>query len=212
MLRLRAIYKTFFWGLFLLPIFLFGQDHYVQVSGLVKNKADGNMLEGVKITNLTRPSVSMSNASGVFSIVAVPGDKIRFSHLSMDSYFITVPKNAGKSYFEVVELNIDPEEIERVLIERLPAWADLADSLMNYDIPPDAARELAERHPDVFTILDTVVAHEPSLLRFKNGKVESSPISWFYEKVIKKIRERQPKPEKKATLPKFRKREKEISN
>jgi len=193
--------------LFTLPLAAQDELNYVQVSGIISNKSDNLPIQGVKVTNLTRAQITISNAKGVFSMVAVTGDQIRLSHLGMDAIVFDVPFDQGSRYFQEIKLDIDPSVIEAVVVNGLPSLDDLGDELMALHVPKDPARELAERNPDLFNILDTIEAYEASLLRIKNGKVESSPITWFYEKVYKKIKAKVPKPGKVDKLPAWKEEE-----
>ena len=101
--------------------------HYVQLSGLIMNEADNNApVPGVRITNLTRPTVTLSNDKGFFTLVAVNGDRIGLSHVGMESVYIDIPKDAGSKMFETILLELDPTVIEEVVID-LPSLEDLQD-------------------------------------------------------------------------------------
>ena len=170
---------------------------YVQFSGKVIQFDDGEPIQGVRVTNMNRGTMAFSNAKGVFSIVVAPEDKVQLSHIGMNHEYVVIPQKTDSKMYREITLDIDPQEIEEVLVSGLPSLDELGDRLMAMDIDDDPARQLALNNPDMFNILDTIIAHEPALLAFRNGKVESSPISWFYEKVYKKIKERLPKPNRK---------------
>lgn len=179
-------------------------EGYVQYSGKIVQFATGEPIQGVRVTNLNKGTMTLTNKKGIFTIVVSRQDKIQFSHLGMEHQYSIIPKDADTKVYEEKALNIEPQLIDEVVVGMLPSLDDLADRLMAMDIPKDPSRELALRNPDMFNILDTIIAHEPSLIGFKNGKVESSPISWFYENVYKKIKERVPKPKRKEVLPEFK--------
>ena len=187
-------------------------ESFVQFSGKVVQFDNGDPIQGVRVTNLTRGTMAFSNANGIFSIVVAPEDKVQLSHIGMSHQFYTIPARSDSKIYREFTLDIEPEKIKEVLVSGLPPIDELGERLMALQIDEDPARQLALENPDLFNILDTIIAHEPSLLSFKNGKVESSPISWFYEKVYKKIKEKLPKPARKEDLPKFKKRDQEISN
>jgi len=209
-----------------LTLFFFGwltfsansQDslRYVQLSGIIMNEADNSApVPGVKITNLTRPTVTLSNDKGLFSLVAVTGDRIGLSHLGMESVYITIPLDADSKVFETIMLDLDPTVIEQVVID-LPSFDELAKEFMAQEVEDDPSRALALANEDVFNILDTIEDYGAPILRFKNGEIQSSPITWFYENVYKKIKEKLPKPKRAALLPKWKDsdkdKEKKISN
>ena len=200
-----------FFILFLFPFLSFSQTKkedkqvdYIQFSGKVVQVDTGKPIQGVRVTNLTRGLITLSNDKGHFTIVAAANDKIQLSHIGMAHQFLTIPDQEGSKIYKDFALAIEDQEIQEVLINGLPSLDELGDRLMAMDIDNDPARQLALDNPDVFNILDTIIAHEPALIAFKNGKVESSPISWFYEKVYKKIKERLPKPNRKEILPEFK--------
>lgn len=187
-------------------------ESYVQFSGKVVQFDTGNAIQGVRVTNLTRGTMAFSNEKGIFTIVVAPKDKVQLSHIGMSHQFYTIPEESDSKIYREFTLDIEAEKIKEVLISGLPPIDELGERLMALNIDEDPARQLALDNPDMFNILDTIIAHEPSLLSFKNGKVESSPISWFYEKVYLKIKEKLPKPKRKEELPKFKKQEGDISN
>lgn len=182
---------------------------YTQFSGKIVQFDNGEPIAGVRITNLSRNSMAFSNKKGIFSIVVAPKDLVQFSHIGMEHEFYTIPEQTDSKIYREFTLDIDPNEIKAVLVSSLPKIDELGERLMALKIDEDPSRRLALENPDVFNILDTIVVHEPALVAFRNGKVESSPISWFYEKVYKKIKERLPKPKRKEVLPKFKKEQNE---
>ncbi len=184
---------------------------YVQYSGKIVQLETGEPIAGVRVTNLNMGTMTLSNSKGIFTIVASRKDRIQFSHLGMEHVYSVIPEDADSKVYEEKALAIAPKDIEAVLVGSLPSLDELADRLMAMDVPDDPSRMLALQNPDMFNILDTIIAYEPSLVSFKNGKVESSPISWFYENVYKKIKERVPKPQRKAILPVY-KREPKVEN
>ena len=184
------------------------EPRLVQYSGKIVTFDTGEPVAGVRVTNLNKQLMTLTNNKGFFTIVASPKEKIQFSHLGMEHQFSVIPEDSGTKVYEEKALNIGTTEIEAVVIsDQLPPLNELYDRLLAMDIEDDPARELALRNPDLFNILDTIIAHDPSLLAFKNGNIESSPISWFYEKVYLKIKEKLPKPNRKAVLPVYRKEE-----
>ncbi len=186
-------------------------EHYVQYSGKIVQFETGEPIHGVRVTNLNKDLVTLTNKKGVFTIVASRRDKIQFSHLGMEHVYSIIPEDADSKVYEEKALAISSKDIEAVVITDLPPLDELADRLMAMDIPDSRDRQLALQNPDIFNILDTIIAHEPALVAFKNGKVESSPISWFYEKVYKKIKERIPKPNRLKEIPEY-KPEEDIEN
>jgi len=181
----------------------------VQYSGKIVQFDTGKPIQGVRVTNLNKELITLTSVEGYFTIVASPSDRIQFSHLGMSHQYSIIPLDADSKVYEEKALAIKPEDIEAVIIQTtLPPLDELYERLMALEVDDDPARELALQNPDMFNILDTIIAHEPSLLAFKNGKVESSPISWFYDKVYLKIKERVPKPKRREILPVYKKEEK----
>lgn len=180
---------------------------YIQFSGKIVQLENSKPIQGVRLTNLNRSTMAFSNADGVFTIVVAPKDTIQLSHIGMQHEYVTIPDQQMSKMYREFSLSIDEQEIEQVLINGLPPLDKLEETLMALHIEDDVNRRLAMENPDTFNILDTIMAHEPSLLAIKNGQIESSPISWFYERVYKKIKEKLPKPKRKEVLPKFKTKE-----
>lgn len=184
---------------------------YVQVSGLIMNEANNLPISGVTITNETRSGATRTNSKGFFTLPTVSGDRLVIAHVGMESRYIDVPHDQGSKVFENLLLDIDPTLIKTVVVE-LPAYDELLDEMMRLDVPTDEARELAERNPDVFNVLDSIEAYGAPILRFRNGEIQSSPITWFYENVYKKIKEKLPKPKRAEKLPKWREKKSDDSS
>lgn len=189
------------------------EQRLIQYTGKIVDFDTGKPIQGVRVTNLNKELMTLTNDRGFFTIVASPTEKIKFSHLGLEDQYSIIPENSESSkIYEEKALSLGTQNIEAVVIDdQLPPLDELYERLIAIEIKEDPDRELALRNPELFNILDTIIAHDPSLLAFKNGEIESSPISWFYEKIYLKIKEKLPKPKRKELLPVYRK-ENETSN
>ncbi len=95
--------------LFLLPLFTFAQSKLI--GGVIKD-ADGNLLPGVSVVNMTTELGNLTDFDGNFTIKASEGDVLKISYIGMETKDITV----GASNKLDVVLTASVEQIEEVVV------------------------------------------------------------------------------------------------
>ena len=166
---------------------------YVSIAGQIKDATSGDIISGVKITNETRNNANLSKQNGFYTIVAVTGDIIRFSHLGYEPIYMKVNQDAGSK--ETVMIEMDPSDvyIEEVVVGTLPSLDELNDAFMALDVDDDLSRELAEQNPDTFNILESIDEPAPA-----------GPVSFLKKHVFDKIKQKKKKKGRAKELPKYK--------
>ena len=166
---------------------------YVSIAGQIKNAQSGDILSGVKITNESRNNTVISKGNGFYSIVAVTGDIIRFTHVGYEPIYMKVNNDAGST--ETVMVQMDPSDIyiEEVVVGELPSLDELDEAFMALEVDDDKSRELAEKNPETFRILEEIEEPAPG-----------GPVSFLKKHVFDKIKKKSKKPGRAKNLPKYK--------
>jgi hypothetical protein len=92
---------------------------------------------------------TLSNEQGVFSIVALKGDVIEFTHVSYKPKVITIPKNLEGTQYSVVQLMIaDTVYLPATIIRPRPTADQFARDFINNKVPDDDY-EIARKNTSV---------------------------------------------------------------
>src|SRR5829696_164500 len=83
------------------------KDSVVQLYGIVMTADSlvGIPAVSVSIKGTTRGTVT--NGQGVFSIVALKGDIVEFTHVSYKTKIITIPRNIEGNQYNIVQLMVE---------------------------------------------------------------------------------------------------------
>ena len=94
---------------------------------------------------------TITNNSGVFSIVVLKGDQVEFTHVSYKTKLVTVPRNLEGNQYSVVQLMIaDTIYLPATIIRPRPSAAQFARDFANIKVPDDDL-EIARRNNSVAT-------------------------------------------------------------
>src|SRR5689334_1979777 len=83
------------------------KDSVVQLYGIVMTADSLKGIEAVSVTIKGSNRGTITNYQGVFSIVALKGDEIEFSHVSYKTKRITVPRDIEGNQYSVVQLMVE---------------------------------------------------------------------------------------------------------
>ena len=93
-----------------------GSDRYVQVSGIISDET-GRLVPGVVIISQKLRRGTLSEPTGIYSIISLPGDTISFRALGYKRYHTIIPNNyAGRFASADIRLEFDTVQIEGVNI------------------------------------------------------------------------------------------------
>lgn len=195
----KAMYTLLMLGLFMVVGQLSkAQDdslRYVNLAGQITDAKSGKILRGVKIYNETRDYGGLSKRNGFYTMVAVTGDIIRFSHVGYEPIYMRINQSASSKETVMVQMDENALYIEEVDVDaNLPSVDDLNDAFMEVEVTDDLNRELAEQNPETFTILSEIETPPPG-----------GPVSFLKTHVFDKIKEKKKKPGRAKKLPTYKK-------
>ena len=92
------------------------RDRYVQVSGIVSDET-GRLVPGVAVISQKMRRGTLSEPSGIYSIISIPGDTIFFRALGYKRYHTVIPYNyIGRFASADIRLEFDTIQIEGINI------------------------------------------------------------------------------------------------
>ena len=97
------------------------KDSVVQLFGIVMTADSLQGIPAVSVTIKGTNRGTITNNQGVFSIVALKGDVVDFSHVSFKHKSITVPRNIEGNQYNIVQLMVeDTFYLPATIIKPLP--------------------------------------------------------------------------------------------
>ncbi|MBT6029459.1 MAG: hypothetical protein HOH13_04085, partial [Crocinitomicaceae bacterium] len=112
--------------------------HYIQFSGFVIDSDSLIPVPYAGIYNKSRKSGRLADLYGYFSIVAAPGDLIRFTSVSYKDSYLTIPDTiTNDKYTMYFMMETDTFLIQPVYIYPWPSKEEFAQAFLEFDIPDD---------------------------------------------------------------------------
>ncbi|HVK98000.1 MAG TPA: carboxypeptidase-like regulatory domain-containing protein [Flavisolibacter sp.] len=125
------------------------KDSVVQLFGIVMTADSLQGIPAVSITIKGTNRGTATNNQGVFSIVALKGDVIEFTHVSYKPKTIVVPSNIEGNQYSIVQLMVeDTFYLPATVIRPRPTPAQFQRDFANTKVPDDEI-EIARRNNDV---------------------------------------------------------------
>ncbi len=114
------------------------KDSVVQLFGIVMTADSLQGIEAVSVSIRGSNRGTITNSEGVFSIVAMKGDVIDFTHVSYKPKTITVPKSLEGNQYSVVQLMVeDTFYLPATIIRPRPSPEQFARDFVNTKVPDD---------------------------------------------------------------------------
>jgi hypothetical protein len=134
--------------LFVLFTFLFGKqshaqfetvkDSVVQLYGIVMTADSLVGIPAVSISIRGTSRGTVTNNQGVFSIVALKGDVVEFTHVSFKPKTIVVPRNIDGNQYNIVQLLVeDTVYLPATIIRPKPSPEQFARDFVSVKVPDD---------------------------------------------------------------------------
>ncbi|MDQ6610562.1 MAG: carboxypeptidase-like regulatory domain-containing protein, partial [Bacteroidota bacterium] len=124
------------------------KDSVVQLYGIVMT---ADSLVGIPAVSVSIKGTSrgtVTNNQGVFSIVALKGDVIDFTHVSFKPKTITIPRNIEGNQYNIVQLMVeDTFYLPATIIKPKPSAEQFARDFANTKVPDDNI-EVARQNND----------------------------------------------------------------
>lgn len=168
------------------------EPKFLSIAGRIQDADSGEPLGGVRIINQTRNSEVLSKSNGFYSIVAAPGDVVRFSSIGFEPAYMKINETDNTKATVMIHLKPDAYYIEEVIVS-LPSLNELNDYFMSLEVDDDMSRSLAEANPETFKILDNIEEPPPG-----------GPVSFLKDAVFDKIKQKSKKPGRAKQLPKYK--------
>jgi len=132
----------------ILPIFLFNasylfaqnnqQDSVVQLYGIVMTADSLQAIPRASVIVEDKLRGTFTNDQGVFSIVVLKGDLIRFSSIGFKDREITIPTNLQGNQYSVIQLMVsDTAYLPATILRPRPTRAQFERDFVNTDVPAD---------------------------------------------------------------------------
>lgn len=114
------------------------RDSVVQLYGVIMTADSLVGIPAVSIVIKGQNRGTMTNASGVFSIVALKGDEVEFTHVSYKPKTITVPRNIEGNQYSIIQLMVaDTVYLPATIIKPRPSPEQFARDFVNTKVPDD---------------------------------------------------------------------------
>jgi len=114
------------------------KDSVVQLFGIVMTADSLKGIEAVSVTIRGSNRGTITNSQGVFSIVALKGDIIDFTHIQYKPKTVVVPRNIEGNQYSIVQLMIeDTVYLPATIIRPRPTPQQFARDFVNNKVPDD---------------------------------------------------------------------------
>jgi hypothetical protein len=155
------------------------KDTVVQLYGVVMTADSLQAIPGASVIVEDKGRGTITNNEGVFSIVVLKGDKVRFSVVGFKDKVIDIPDNIPGNQYSMIQLMVtDTAYLPATIIKARPSRAQFERDFVNTDIPADQL-EIARRNTDEATrriLLATLPAdgREAVNMQFRQNAVKYS--------------------------------------
>jgi hypothetical protein len=127
------------------------KDSVVQLYGIVMTADSLVGIPAVSVIIKGSNRGTITNSQGVFSIVAMKGDEVEFSHISYKPKTIVIPRDIEGNQYSVVQLMVeDTVYLPATIIKPRPTPEQFQRDFASAKVPDDDI-EIARRNNDVAT-------------------------------------------------------------
>lgn len=114
------------------------QDSVVQLYGIVMTSDSLQAIPRASVIVEDKLRGTFTNDHGVFSIVVLKGDRIRFSCIGYKDREITIPTNLQGNQYSVIQLMVsDTAYLPATILRPRPSRAQFERDFVNTDVPAD---------------------------------------------------------------------------
>ena len=114
------------------------KDSVVQLYGIVMTADSLVGIPAVSISIRGSNRGTVSNSQGVFSIVALKGDLVEFTHVSFKSKTVVIPRDIEGNQYNLVQLMVeDTVYLPATIIKAKPTAEQFARDFVNLKVPDD---------------------------------------------------------------------------
>jgi hypothetical protein len=114
------------------------KDSVVQLYGIVMTADSLVGIPAVSVSIKGTNRGTVSNGQGVFSIVALKGDVVEFTHVSFKPKTVDIPRNIEGNQYNIVQLLVeDTVYLPATIIRPKPSAEQFARDFVNMKVPDD---------------------------------------------------------------------------
>ena len=114
------------------------QDSVVQLYGVVMTADSLQAIPGASVIVDGKGRGTLTNDQGVFSIVVLKGDKIKFSVVGFKDKLIDIPSSLKDNQYSVIQLMVtDTAYLPATIIKPRPSRSQFERDFVNVNIPAD---------------------------------------------------------------------------
>ncbi|MBG9375138.1 carboxypeptidase-like regulatory domain-containing protein [Panacibacter sp. DH6] len=124
------------------------QDSVIQLYGVVMTADSLRAIESASVIVENKGRGTLTNYQGVFSIVVLKGDNIRFSCVGFKDKIISIPDNLEGNQYSVIQLMVsDTAYLPATILKPRPTRAQFERDFVNVEVPADQI-EIARKNTD----------------------------------------------------------------
>ncbi|MDQ2753247.1 MAG: carboxypeptidase-like regulatory domain-containing protein [Bacteroidota bacterium] len=155
------------------------KDSVVQLYGVVMTADSLQAIPGASVIVEKKGRGTLTNDQGVFSIVVLKGDKIKFSVVGFKDKIIDIPESLKDNQYSLIQLMItDTAYLPATIIKARPTHSQFERDFVNTDIPADqleiARSNLSEAKRRVLLATLPVDGREAVAAQFRQQSVRYS--------------------------------------
>lgn len=155
-------------------------DSVVQLYGVVMSADSLRGLDATSVIVIGTGRGTITNDQGVFSIVVLKGDTIRFSSVGFKDKQIIIPRNLTGNQHSVIQLMVnDTAYLPATILKPRPTRAQFERDFVNTDVPADAL-EIARRNNDEATRKALLMSLPTDGTEAMNTQIRKQAQSYYY--------------------------------
>ncbi|QEC68643.1 carboxypeptidase-like regulatory domain-containing protein [Panacibacter ginsenosidivorans] len=157
------------------------QDSVIQLYGVVMTADSLRAIEAASVIVENKGRGTLTNYQGVFSIVVLKGDEIRFSCIGFKDKLITIPDNLKGNQYSVIQLMVsDTAYLPATILKPRPTRSQFERDFVNADVPADQI-EIARQNNDEATRRALIAALPADGREAVNANIRKQTQKYYYQ-------------------------------
>lgn len=157
------------------------QDSVIQLYGVVMTADSLRAIEAASVIVENKGRGTLTNYQGVFSIVVLKGDNIRFSCVGFKDKIINIPDNLKGNQYSVIQLMVsDTAYLPATILKPRPTRSQFERDFVNADVPADQI-EIARQNNDEATRRALIAALPADGREAVNANIRKQTQKYYYQ-------------------------------
>ncbi|CAN5797444.1 hypothetical protein BH10BAC2_BH10BAC2_30450 [soil metagenome] len=157
------------------------QDSVIQLYGVVMTADSLRAIEAASVIVENKGRGTFTNYQGVFSIVVLKGDDIRFSCVGFKDKVINIPNDLKGNQYSVIQLMVsDTAYLPATILKPRPTRSQFERDFVNADIPADQI-EIARQNNDEATRRALIAALPADGREAVNANIKKQTQKYYYQ-------------------------------